>query len=341
MQGQQRSAAPPGERSQGPQQPVEPAPALASAPEPEPSIDTLQDGQLVTVSGLVGAKEHNDKRGIVRRFIEEKGRYQIQLADASSKVIAIKPMNLLPSTDFRDRDIVYVRGLIATEHNGRKGCVRGTLNERNGRFQVELAATGFMDGALPLKRVWVLPKNLELDVKAPETCKLTAAERAEVDEAIREQEESMRHVQRLSEIRAIQRRNVEEGIGDAQGRDELVTEMYANLMSDSGVNYQPVVQGAPALAKGLDLQSQQLKVPSKVVEVEEECSLCLEPMPVGSYAAVLPGCGHLFHHSTIMPNARWAANPDEDACCGVENCLEMTASCPMCRQEVKLAPDGA
>jgi hypothetical protein len=259
----------------------------------------------------------------------------------NAKVIAVKPENLQLSTDYRDRDIVCVRGLIAAEHNGRKGCVRGLLNERNCRFQIELAATGFMHGALPLKRVWILPSNLELDVKALETCKLTAAERAEADEATREQEESMRHVQRLSEIRAIQRRNVEEGIGDAQGRDEHVTEMYANLMMESGVSYQPVVQGAPALAKGLDLEEQQLQVPSKTVEIEEECSLCLEPMPVGSCVAMLPGCGHLFHHSAIRPNARWAANPDEDACCGVENCLELTGSCPMCRQKVDLTAKNA
>lgn len=332
------SSAPPVCFGSEPEQHVVPEPEHEQEPE---SVGTLSEGQLVMVDGLVGAKEHNHKRGVVRRFLEEKGRYQIQLADATSKVIAVKPQNLQLSTDYRDRDIVWVRGLVAAEHNGRKGCVRGSLNERNGRFQVELAATGFMQGALPLKRVWILPSNLKLDVKAPETCKLAAAERAEADEAIREQEESMRHVQRLSEIRAIQRRNVEEGIGDAQGRDEQVTEMYADLMADSGVSYQPVVQGAPALAKGLDLEKRQLEVPSKLVEVEEECSLCLEPMPVGSYAAILPGCGHLFHHSAIRPNARWAANPDEDACCGVENCLELTGSCPMCRQEVNLAPDGA
>ena len=78
-----------------------------------------------------------------------------------------------------------------------------------------------------------------------------------------------------------------------------------------------IVQGAPALAKGLDIDPEQ-QVPSKIVEVEEDvnaqannqiliitcfpgillrdclcgiqCSLCLEPMAVGSSAAALPGC---------------------------------------------------
>ena len=86
------------------------------------------------------------------------------------------------------------------------------MNERNGRLQIELEATGFAQGALPLKRIWAKPSNLELDVKAAETCKLTAEDRAEADADLREQEESMRHVQRLQEIRAIQRRNVQEGI---------------------------------------------------------------------------------------------------------------------------------
>jgi hypothetical protein len=263
------------------------------------------------VSGLVGAKQHNDKRGVVRRFLPQKGRYQVQLADASCKMLAVKAENIEPSTDFRDRDIVCVQGLgAAAEHNGRKGRVQGSINERNGRFQVELEATGFMQGALPLKRVWIMPGNLELDVKAAGTCKLTAAQRVEADEEAREHEESMRHVQMLQEIRAIQRRNVEEGIGDASGRDEQVTAMYAELQAESGVSYQPVVQGAPALPKGLELDTAQ-QVPSKTVEIEEECSLCLEPMPVGSLAAVLPGCGHIFHHSMIRPNAKWAANPDE------------------------------
>ena len=88
------------------------------------------------------------------------------------------------------------------------------MNERNGRFQIELTATGFTQGALTRKRIWAKPSNLELDVKAAATCKLTAEDRAQADEDSREQEESLRHVRRLQEIRAIQRRNVQEGIGD-------------------------------------------------------------------------------------------------------------------------------
>jgi hypothetical protein len=343
---------------------VEPEPELEPEPEPVEPVETVEPqapepeqvapatvadadqaasrngalvpAQLVLVFGLVGAAQHNGKRGVVRRFIPEKGRYEVQLADEASKIIAVKRGNLQPSIDYRYRDVVCVRGLVsAAEHNGRKGAVRGLMNERNGRFQIELTATGFTQGALTRKRIWAKPSNLELDVKAAATCKLTAEDRAQADEDSREQEESLRHVRRLQEIRAIQRRNVQEGIGDASGNDERTTEMYRELIDDSGADFTVPVQGAPALARGLALASEQT-VPSAVVEVEEECSLCLEPMPVGSSAAALPSCGHVFHHSTVRPNAKWAENAAEDTCCGIENCLELTASCPMCRCKVKL-----
>ena len=96
----------------------EPEPEPSSEPEAEPKQTPTEAagdgafaaGQLVLVSGLVGAKHHNDKRGVVRKFLPTKGRYEIQLSDETAKIIAVKPGNLKPSTDYRDRDIVSVRG---------------------------------------------------------------------------------------------------------------------------------------------------------------------------------------------------------------------------------------
>lgn len=50
-------------------------------------------GTVVTVTGLKNAAQHNGKRGTVRSFIEEKGRYLVRLDDGEA--IRLKPDNAL------------------------------------------------------------------------------------------------------------------------------------------------------------------------------------------------------------------------------------------------------
>lgn len=99
----------------------------------------------------------------------------------------------------------------------------------------------------------------------------------------------MEHVRRLSEIRELQRRNIREGIGDAEGTDERVVAMYAELIDTAGLTYQGVVQH-DKVAKKLS-KSQLDRIPAKRNPSATTCSLCLEPMPVGLRVATLPCCG--------------------------------------------------
>lgn len=50
-------------------------------------------GTVVTVTGLKNAAQHNGKRGTVRSFIEEKGRYLVRLDDGEA--VRLKPDNAL------------------------------------------------------------------------------------------------------------------------------------------------------------------------------------------------------------------------------------------------------
>jgi hypothetical protein len=50
-------------------------------------------GAVVTVTGLKNAAQHNGKRGTVRSFNEEKGRYLVRLDDGEA--IRLKPDNAL------------------------------------------------------------------------------------------------------------------------------------------------------------------------------------------------------------------------------------------------------
>jgi hypothetical protein len=49
-------------------------------------------GQCVTITGLLGSPHLNGKQGTVLEWMEGKGSYQVQLADAS--VLVVKPENL-------------------------------------------------------------------------------------------------------------------------------------------------------------------------------------------------------------------------------------------------------
>jgi len=50
-------------------------------------------GTTVTITGLKNAAQHNGKRGVVRSFNEDKGRYLVRLADGEQ--IRVKPDNAL------------------------------------------------------------------------------------------------------------------------------------------------------------------------------------------------------------------------------------------------------
>ncbi len=109
------------------------------------------------------------------------------------------------------------------------------------------------------------------------------------DAARREMEASMRQVEQLAKIRELQRRNVRDGIGDAEGRDERVVAMYAALIDTAGLSYQGVVQHEK-VAKSLS-KLQLDRIPAKQNPSPNECSLCLDMMPAGLRVATLPCCG--------------------------------------------------
>ena len=99
----------------------------------------------------------------------------------------------------------------------------------------------------------------------------------------------MEHVRRLGEIRELQRRNIREGIGDAEGTDERVVAMYADLIDTAGLTYQGVVQHEK-VAKGLTKEKLD-RIQPKRNPSRTDCALCLEPMQVGLRVATLPCCG--------------------------------------------------
>jgi hypothetical protein len=109
------------------------------------------------------------------------------------------------------------------------------------------------------------------------------------EEGQREMEAAMEHVRRLGEIRELQRRNIREGIGDAEGTDERVVAMYADLIDTAGLTYQGVVQH-DKVAKGLTKEKLE-RIQPKRNPSRTDCALCLEPMQVGLRVATLPCCG--------------------------------------------------
>merc|ERR1719502_2297524 len=55
--------------------------------------DVIPGGTAVTVRGLVGAAQHNGKRGKVAQFDDDAGRYVVQLEDGEA--LRIKPENVM------------------------------------------------------------------------------------------------------------------------------------------------------------------------------------------------------------------------------------------------------
>lgn len=102
-------------------------------------------------------------------------------------------------------------------------------------------------------------------------------------------EAAMRHVEQLAKIRELQRCNIRDGIGDAEGKDERVVAMYAALIDTAGLTYQGVVQH-DKVAKGLS-KLQLDRIPATRNTCPTDCSLCLETMPAGLRVATLPCCG--------------------------------------------------
>ena len=59
-----------------------------------PKNGLLRAGTIVTITGLKSAAQHNGKRGVVRSFAEDKGRYVVRLEE-SGEAIRVKPDNAL------------------------------------------------------------------------------------------------------------------------------------------------------------------------------------------------------------------------------------------------------
>jgi hypothetical protein len=153
------------------------------------------------------------------------------------------------------------------------------------------------------------------------------------DETEEEMATAMEHARQLSEIRQLQRRNIREGVGDAQGTDECVVAMYAALIQTAGLTYRGVIQH-DKVAKGLTQATGLNRVQAHRNLSGTDCSLCLEELPIGLRVAKLPCCGNVFHFSVVRPHETWAADPNQESCCGIENCLEQVGSCPLCRQDL-------
>lgn len=153
------------------------------------------------------------------------------------------------------------------------------------------------------------------------------------DEGEAEMAAAMEHVRQLGEIRELQRRNIREGVGDAEGTDERVVAMYAGLIQTAGLTYQGVVQH-DKVAKGVTKATGLDRIPAHRNGSRTDCSLCLEEMPIGLRVAKLPCCGNIFHFSVVRPHEKWAEDPNQESCCGIENCLEQVGSCPLCRQDL-------
>ena len=79
----------------------------------------------VVLLGLAGAAEHNGKRGVVSRFLKEKGRFSCAV-EGLPKEIALKPHNLGLTLEAPAQTTVELVGLVGgKEHNGKLGVVLG------------------------------------------------------------------------------------------------------------------------------------------------------------------------------------------------------------------------
>ena len=61
-----------------------------------PGATTFAAGQLVVMDGLKSQPALNGQRAVVRRFVPERGRWEVDTARGSQRTLAVKPANLRP-----------------------------------------------------------------------------------------------------------------------------------------------------------------------------------------------------------------------------------------------------
>lgn len=140
--------------------------------------------------------------------------------------------------------------------------------------------------------------------------KAALAALAEEDEETRN---TMEAVALLSQARALQKRNQAAGIGDSQGIDDKVQELYERIMDIGGLAFGGSIPAAVLQKKGAS-EEELLKVPTITLTPQTitdycattgqdtcECILCLDELKPGDKVAKL-SCGHLFHHSPPVPD---------------------------------------
>jgi hypothetical protein len=123
----------------------------------------------------------------------------------------------------------------------------------------------------------------------------------------------MEAVALLSKARDLQKRNQAAGIGDGQGIDDKVEELYERIMDIGGLAFGGSIPAAVMQKKGAS-EEELLKVPTISLDAETikdycattgqdecECILCLDELKPGDKVAKL-SCGHLFHHSPPVPD---------------------------------------
>jgi hemerythrin len=92
------------------------------------------EGDFVAVKGIASQPQLNGQTGVLRPYLEAKGRWQVELDSGELK--SLKPSNL--SALFRAGDSVTVKGIVSQPQlNGQTGVLRSFL-EAKGRWQVEL-----------------------------------------------------------------------------------------------------------------------------------------------------------------------------------------------------------
>lgn len=98
-------------------------------PQPAPPAHAMPTGTEVVVRELKSAAEHNGKQGKVTGFNPDKGRYDVEIDDAT---LALKPANLTQTCSVK---IVGIES--QPEMNGQSGTVLN-YNEQQGRYSVKL-----------------------------------------------------------------------------------------------------------------------------------------------------------------------------------------------------------
>jgi len=120
-------------------------------------------GDFVTVKGIASQPQLNGQAGVLRSFVEAKGRWQVELD--SGEVKALKPSNL--SALFSVGDFVTVKGIASQPQlNGQPGVLRSFV-EAKGRWQVELDSGEVK--ALKPSNLSALVTNADADKDVPST----------------------------------------------------------------------------------------------------------------------------------------------------------------------------